>query len=131
MKRWFILDTCFAEGLNVDCKIITHNSLCLVCFVTDFKLNSSQLKSKYSEEKKKLENTLSEFKVKKPYTKVAKIRAISVTFNNALTFDSEVVKNLEILYEYSYNIYKCIHGQILYLNELDKLSNLKAIIIKH
>ena len=105
--------------------------MCLVCFVTYFKLNSSQLKAKYSKEKKKLDNTLSEFKVKKAYSRVDKIRAISATVNNGLTFDSEVVKNLEILCEYSYNIYKCIHGQILYLNELDKWSNLKAIIIKH
>ena len=101
----------------------------LFCHRLQIKFFPTQIKIFWG--KKKLENTLSEFKVKKPYTKVAKIRAISVTFNNALTFDSEVVKNLEILCEYSYNIYKCIHGQILYLNELDKLSNLKAIVIKH
>ena len=109
---------------------MTQNSLCLVCFAIDFKLNSCPLKAKYSKEKKKLDNTLSEFKVKKAYTEVAKIRAISATVNNGLTFDSEAVENPEIIFEYSCNIYKCIHGQILYLNELDKWINLKAIIIK-
>ena len=69
---------------------MTQNSLCLVCFAIDFKLNSCPLKGKYSKEEKKLDNTLSEFKVKKAYTEVAKIRAISAPVNNGLTFDSEV-----------------------------------------